>query len=74
MAIPFKYVKNTNINMKVHGRYDADTQSIITIEDDQEVPRKVLALLSDFDGSEIDLSITNKDSLDLDEPESEDED
>jgi len=66
MATPFKYVKNTNINMKVHGTYDSSLGAIV---DEDDNTRKVLALLSEFDGKEIDLSVTNKDSEELEEPE-----
>ena len=74
MAVaPFKYVKSTNINMKVHGVYDSALGVIVTKEEDEDIPRKILSLLSEFDGKEIDLSVTNKDSENLEEPE-EDED
>ena len=52
--------------MKVHGTYDSSLGAIV---DEDDNTRKVLALLSEFDGKEIDLSVTNKDSEELEEPE-----
>ncbi len=65
MANSFSYKKSTTTRLKAVGCLDIAHGSIIT--DDGE--RELLALLSDFDGAVVDLSVSVKDEMDLDLPE-----
>ena len=60
----FAYKKTTTTAMKVAGILDTDN---MTVDVDGE-EKKLSTLLSDFNGSAIEINIKVKDEEDLDEP------
>lgn len=65
MASKIKYTRNTTTSLKVVGTIDTDNE---TIEVDGE-EKKITELLKDFNGAEIELSATVKESEDLTQSE-----
>ena len=60
----FSYKKSESVKMKVVGLLDTDNGTI-TVED---VEKNLLSLISDFNGESVELTITVKNEIELEEP------
>lgn len=69
MSKNLTYKKSTTTALKASGILDIVNGTI----DIDGVEKKVLSLLKDFDGAEVELSVKVKDEEELDEPTSDEE-
>jgi hypothetical protein len=65
----FSYKKVSNTTLKARGFIDTDNGTI-TVDD---VEKSINTLLSDFNGSYVDLIVKVKDEVELDEPVADEE-